>query len=188
MAYDLVIKGGRIVDGSGLPGYLGDVAVQDGRIVALGRVDGSARRTLDADGLVVAPGFIDPHTHLDAQLLWDPLGTSSCWHGVTSVVMGNCGLTLAPGRAADRDALIGSFVRVEGMPREALEAGLEWSWETPAEYAAALERRLGLNAGLLVGHCAVRQAVMGEDGVEREATADGTGGMEGRGGGGRGGG
>src|SRR5438270_11867709 len=115
---DLVLKSGRVCDGSGMPSAIDDVAVRDGRIVDVGRVDGPARRTLDADGLVVAPGFIDPHTHLDAQLLWDPLGTSSCWHGVTSVVMGNCGLTLAPGRAADRDALIGSFVRVAGMPRE----------------------------------------------------------------------
>ncbi len=172
MPYDLLIKGGRIVDGSGLPGFLGDVAVQDGRIAALGRVDGAARRTLDADGLVVAPGFIDPHTHLDAQLFWDPLGTSSCWHGVTSVVIGNCGLTLAPCQAADRDALVGSFVRVEGMSRAALQAGVPWAWETTAEYAAALERRLGLNVGFLVGHCAVRQAVMGEDAVERAARPD----------------
>jgi N-acyl-D-amino-acid deacylase len=172
MAYDLVIKGGRIVDGSGLPGYLGDVAVQDGRIVAVGRVEGSAHRTVDADGLAVAPGFIDPHTHLDAQLLWDPLGTSSCWHGVTSVVVGNCGLTLAPCKAADRDAVIGSFVRVEGMARRALEAGFDWRWETTAEYAATLEQRIGLNVGFLVGHCAVRQAVMGEDSVERAATPD----------------
>ncbi|HEY7068241.1 MAG TPA: amidohydrolase family protein [Chloroflexota bacterium] len=170
MAYDLLIKGGRIVDGSGLPSYLGDVAVQDGRIVAVGRVAGAAERTIDADGLAVAPGFIDPHTHLDAQLLWDPLGTSSCWHGVTSVIMGNCGLTLAPCKAADRDAVIGSFVRVEGMARPALEAGFDWRWETPAQYAQVLGQRLGLNAGFLVGHCAIRQAAMGEDSVERAAT------------------
>jgi N-acyl-D-amino-acid deacylase len=178
MAYDLLIKGGRIVDGSGQPAYLGDVAVQDGRIAAIGRIHEAAHRTLDADGLVVAPGFIDPHTHLDAQLLWDPLGTSSCWHGVTSVVVGNCGLTLAPCKAQDRDALIGSFVRVEGMERRALEAGLTWSWESTAEYAAALEQRLGLNVGFLVGHCAVRQAVMGEDAVERAATPDEVGAMQ----------
>jgi N-acyl-D-amino-acid deacylase len=172
MPYDLLIKGGRIVDGSGLPAYLGDVAVQDGKIVAVGRVDGAAQQVIDADGLAVAPGFIDPHTHLDAQLLWDPLGTSSCWHGVTSVIMGNCGLTLAPCKAADRDAVIGSFVRVEGMARPALEAGFDWRWESPAEYARVLGERLGLNAGFLVGHCAIRQAVMGEDSVERAATAD----------------
>src|ERR671939_1800236 len=116
MPYDLLIKGGRIVDGSGLPGFLGDVAVQDGRIAALGRVDGAARRTLDADGLVVAPGFIDPHTHLDAQLFWDPLGTSSCWHGVTSVVMGNCGLTFAPCKPQDREYLAQMMESVEDIP------------------------------------------------------------------------
>ncbi len=172
MPYDLLIKGGRIVDGSGLPAFRGDVAVQDGRIVAVGRVAGPARRVLDADGLAVAPGFIDPHTHLDAQLLWDPLGTSSCWHGVTSVIIGNCGLTLAPCKAADRDGVVGSFVRVEGMSRRALEAGFEWRWESMAEYAATLEQRLGLNVGFLVGHCAVRQAVMGEASVERAARPD----------------
>src|SRR5437868_10027463 len=133
MAYDLVIKGGRIVDGSGLPGYVGDVAVQDGRIVALGRIDGPARRTLDADGLALAPGFIDPHTHLDAQLLWDPLGTSSCFHGVTSAVIGNCGLSLAPAKPEDREAVIKSFVRVEAISRRVLEEGVQWKWTSTKE-------------------------------------------------------
>src|SRR5918911_2222570 len=128
MPYDLLIKGGRIVDGSGLPGFQGDVAVQDGRIAAVGRVDGAARRTLDADGLVVAPGFIDPHTHLDAQFFWDPLGSSCNEHGVTTVVMGNCGLTLTPCKPADRDLLVGTFVRVEGMPRKVLETSIPWGW------------------------------------------------------------
>src|SRR3954471_7403049 len=112
---DLVIRNGTVVDGTGAPARRADVGVSQGKIALVGECTESARRTINADGLAVAPGFIDPHTHLDAQLLWDPLGTSSCWHGVTSVIMGNCGLTLAPCKAADRDAVIGSFVRVEGM-------------------------------------------------------------------------
>src|SRR6266545_3718037 len=104
--YDLLIKGGRIYDGSGMPSYNGDVAVTGGKIVGIGRLNGGAKRTLNVDGLAVAPGFIDPHTHLDAQLLWDPLGTSSCFHGVTSAIIGNCGLSLAPAKPEDREAVI----------------------------------------------------------------------------------
>src|SRR5206468_3632933 len=123
MEYDLLVRGGRVVDGSGLPGYVADVGVRDGKIVDIGRLKGSAARTIDAAELVVAPGFIDHHTHLDAQILWDPYGTAEPWHGVTSVVMGNCGLTLAPAKESDRENIVKSFVRVEAIPRVALEVG-----------------------------------------------------------------
>jgi N-acyl-D-amino-acid deacylase len=170
--YDLLLKGGRIYDGSGMPSFNGDVAVQNGKVAAIGRLNGGAKRTISVDGLAVAPGFIDPHTHLDAQLLWDPLGTSSCFHGVTSVIVGNCGLSLAPAKAEDRDAVIKSFVRVEAISRRVLEEGVEWKWTSTAEYLNALGARLGINAAALVGHIAVRHYVMGEDAVERPATSE----------------
>lgn len=170
MRYDMLIKGGRIYDGSGLPSYMGDVAVQGGRIVELGRLNGAARRTVSADGLAVAPGFIDFHTHLDAQLLWDPIATSSCWHGITTVIPGNCGLTLAPCRAQDREGILGSFVRVEAMPLQVLRSAVNWEWETFPEYLNRLDGRLGVNVAALVGHCALRQYVMGEEACERAAT------------------
>ncbi|HEX7231811.1 MAG TPA: amidohydrolase family protein [Candidatus Binatia bacterium] len=169
--YDLLLKGGRIYDGSAMPSYYGDVGISGGKIVELGRLNGSAKRTLNIDGLAAAPGFIDPHTHLDAQLFWDPLGTSSCFHGVTSVIVGNCGLSLAPAKPEDRDAVIKSFVRVEAISRRVLEKGIQWKWESTGEYLEALGARLGINAAALVGHIAVRHRVMGEDAVERPATA-----------------
>jgi len=171
MAYDLLIKGGRIYDGSGMPSYMGDIAVRGGRIVEIGRIAGGAGRTIDAGGLAVAPGFIDHHTHMDAQIFWDPYATSEPQHGVTSIVMGNCGLTLAPAKTSDHDALVKSFVRVEAMPRSVLEQGVPWGWHTYGEYLDALEGKLGVNAGGLVGHIAVRQYVMGEESVERAAAA-----------------
>lgn len=168
--YDLILKGGRIYDGSGLPSFIGDVAIRNGRIAEIGRINSSADRVLDLGGLAVAPGIIDFHTHFDAQLWWDPLASSSNEHGVTTVVMGNCGLTLAPCKPESRDALIGTFVRVEAMPRQSLQAGIPWQWTTHGEFLDALERRpLGLNVATLVGHCAVRQYAMGEASVEREA-------------------
>src|SRR5678815_2360885 len=170
--YDLVLKGGRIYDGSGMPSFNGDVAVAGGEIVEIGRITGSAKKTLNVDGLALAPGFIDPHTHLDAQLLWDPLGTSSCFHGVTSVIVGNCGLSLAPAKPEDRDAVIKSFVRVEAISRRVLEEGVDWKWKSTAEYLDAPGTRLGINAAALIGHIAVRHNVMGEDAVERQATAE----------------
>ena len=170
--YDLMLKGGRVYDGSGLPAYNADVAVADGKIVEIGRLNGAAKRTIGVDSLAVAPGFIDPHTHLDAQLLWDPLGTSSCYHGVTSVVIGNCGLSLAPAKTENRDAVIKSFVRVEAISRRVLEEGVQWKWTSTPEYFNALGAKLGINAAALVGHIAVRHYVMGEDAVEREATPD----------------
>jgi N-acyl-D-amino-acid deacylase len=168
--YDLILRGGRIYDGSGLPSFNGDVAIRDGKIAAIGRISESAERVLDVGGLAVAPGIIDFHTHFDAQLWWDPLASSSNEHGVTTVVTGNCGLTLAPCKPESRDALIGTFVRVEAMPRASLQAGIPWQWTTHGEYLDALERQpLGLNVATLVGHCAVRQDAMGEASVEREA-------------------
>ena len=170
--YDLILKGGRIYDGSGMPSFYGDVAIENGKIGAIGRLNGGAKRTLNVDGLAVAPGFIDPHTHLDAQLLWDPLGTSSCFHGVTSVVLGNCGLSLAPAKPENRESVIKSFVRVEAISRRVLEEGIEWKWTSTAEYLSTLGTRLGINAAALIGHIAVRHYVMGEEAVERQATAE----------------
>lgn len=170
MAYDLVIKNGRIVDGSGQPSFQGDVAVQDGRIVEIGKVSAAGRRSIDADGLVVAPGFIDNHTHYDAQVTWDPLCTSSCYHGVTSVVMGHCGLALAPARPADHDALAQMLSRIEAIPIDALRAGIRWDWETIPQYLDVVDRQLGVNAAVMIGHSAVRRWVMGAEASEREAT------------------
>jgi N-acyl-D-aspartate/D-glutamate deacylase len=170
MDYDLLIRRGRIVDGSGLPSYLADVGVKDGKIAEVGKLRGSAARSIDADGLAVAPGFIDHHTHLDAQMLWDPYGTCEPQHGVTTVVMGNCGLTLAPVKAGDEDALVKSFVRVEAIPRFALEEGVRWNWHTFGEYLDNFEGKIGINVGGLVGHIAVRHNAMGEEAVERKAT------------------
>ncbi len=168
--HDLILKGGRIYDGSGLPSFNGDVAIRDGKVAAIGRVSEAAERVIDVAGLAVAPGIIDFHTHFDAQLWWDPLASTSNEHGVTTVVTGNCGLTLAPCKPESRDALIGTFVRVEAMPRASLEAGIPWQWTTHGEYLTALERQpLGLNVATLIGHCAVRQHAMGEASVEREA-------------------
>ena len=168
--YDLIVKGGRIYDGSGMPSFTADLAISNGRIAAIGRINDKAAEILDAGGLAVAPGIIDFHTHFDAQIWWDPLGSSSNEHGVTTVVMGNCGLTLAPCKPESRDALIGTFVRVEGMPRQSLQAGIPWQWRTHGDLLDALScRPLGLNIATLVGHCAVRQYAMGEASVEREA-------------------
>jgi N-acyl-D-aspartate/D-glutamate deacylase len=176
--YDLVIRGGLVVDGTGAPGRRGDVAVQDGRLAAVGAVSGRGAREIDADGLVIAPGFIDPHTHYDAQITWDPLATCSSWHGVTTVVMGNCGFTIAPCREADRDTLMRMLTYVEGMPLEALTGGIRWGWETFAEYLDSIER-IGpwTNVGCFIGHSAIRQYVMGDAAWEREATADEIAGM-----------
>jgi N-acyl-D-amino-acid deacylase len=171
MAYDLVIRGAKVVDGSGMPAYGADVAVQDGRIVEIGRPREGARRVIDADGLVLAPGFIDHHTHLDAHLLWDPVARSSSEHGVTTVITGNCGLSLMPAKPGDESALIGTFVRVEAIPRSILES-VEWRWHSVADYLGALDERLGVNAACMVGHNAIRQYALGEEATEREATLD----------------
>lgn len=168
---DILIRGGTVVDGTGAPARQAGVGIRGGRVVAVDeQVDEQARRTVDAEGLMVAPGFVDPHTHYDAQLFWDPLATPSNVHGVTSVIGGNCGFTLAPLHAQDADYLRRMMAKVEGMPLAALEHGVPWSWETFAEYLAALDGGIGVNAGFLVGHCALRRYVMGPESVEREAT------------------
>lgn len=170
MDYDLLIRSGRVVDGSGLPSYIADLGIKDGKIVDIGRLKGSAARTIDADRLVVSPGFIDHHTHMDGQILWDPFGTCEPQHGVTSIIMGNCGLALAPIKNGDEDAIVKSFVRVEAIPRIALEKGIPWGWKSYGDYLDRLEGKVGINVGGIVGHIAVRQYVMGEESVERKAT------------------
>lgn len=172
MSYDLHFRGGRIVDGSGLPSYIGDIAIKDGKIAEIGRIQASAAKTIDVDGLVVAPGFIDHHTHMDGQIQWDPYATSEPEHGITSIVMGNCGLALAPVKTGDEEDLLKSFVRVEAIPRSVLEQGVRWGWRTYGEYLDRLEGRLGINVGGLVGHIAVRQYVLGDTATERAATAE----------------
>jgi N-acyl-D-aspartate/D-glutamate deacylase len=170
---DYLVKGATIVDGSGDPSYVGDVGVRDGRIAALGDVEEDAVETVDANGLIVTPGFIDNHTHYDAQLFWDPWVTPSNEHGVTTVLGGNCGFTLAPLRPQDADYTRRMMQKVEGMPLEALETGVRWGWETFADYLDAVEEaQLAVNAGFLVGHCAIRRYVMGAEATDREATED----------------
>ena len=166
---DYLIKGGTVVDGTGAPGRVADVGVRDGTIVAVGDIAESAATVLDAAGLVVAPGFVDPHTHYDAQLFWDPTASPSNVHGVTTIVGGNCGFTLAPIKARDADYIRRMMAKVEGMPLAALETGVDWKWETFAEYLTRLEGNLGVNAGFLVGHCALRRYVMGNGSVGNEA-------------------
>jgi N-acyl-D-aspartate/D-glutamate deacylase len=166
--YDLLIKNGLVVDGSGMPGFRGDVAIKDGKIAGIGRLDVAATRTIDAQGRVVAPGFIDNHCHFDAQVTWDPLCTYSPHHGVTTVIFGNCSLGLAPVRPDDHDSLAMMLSRVEAIPMESLAAGVEWGWSTFPEYLDFLDKRLGVNAGVMMGHSAVRRYVMGEQAVERE--------------------
>ena len=170
---DLVIRGGTVVDGSGAKRYRADVGVSGRRIATLGRVSEPARRIIEADGLIVAPGFIDGHTHLDAQVMWDPLGTCSCYHGVTSVVMSNCGFTLAPCKPQDREWYASCLSYVEDIPGAAMAAGIDWTWETFPQYLAAVERRpKALNYAMYVGHSALRMYVMGRRALTDQASAD----------------
>jgi N-acyl-D-aspartate/D-glutamate deacylase len=174
MSLDLVIKNGTIVDGSGIPRYRADIGVKDGRIAEIGRIRAAAERTIEADGLIVAPGFIDGHTHMDAQVNWDPIGSCSCWHGVTSVVMGNCGFALAPCKPADREWYARCLTAVEDIPTEAMLAGIEWNWETFPEYVSNVERLpKAINYGMYIGHSALRMYAMGpRRGLEQTATED----------------
>ncbi len=173
MALDLVIRGGTVVDGSGKPRFGADIGIKDGRIVEIGKVRQSAERTIDADGLIVSPGFIDGHTHMDAQVAWDPLGSCSCWHGVTSVVMSNCGFALAPCKPDDRDWYARCLSAVEDIPTEAMAAGIDWTWETFPEYLATVERLpKAINYGMYIGHSALRMYVMGKRALSEKATED----------------
>ena len=158
---DYVIRGGTVVDGTGGPSRVADIAIEGGKIIAIGVITDSGAMELDAQGLVVAPGIIDPHTHYDAQLFWDPSASPSNLHGVTSIIGGNCGFSLAPINAIDADYIRRMMAKVEGMPLEALENGVPWSWSSFGEYLEALDGKLGVNAGFLVGHCALRRKVMG---------------------------
>ncbi len=175
MKADLIIRRGTVVDGTGAPARRADVAIADDRIVAVeDRIDGRGVREIEAEGRVVTPGFVDVHTHLDAQLGWDPLPTSSCWHGITSVVLGNCGVTFAPVGPGQREFLAEMMESVEDIPRRAILEGLPWDWTTYGDYLGWLDRTpKGLNVGGLVGHCALRVAAMGERSmVEGSGTAD----------------
>lgn len=172
MPYDVLIKGGRIVDGTGKPAYPADLAIEGGRIAALGQVDGPATQIIDASGHVVAPGFIDAHTHYDAQLLWDPTANPSTAHGITTLLTGNCGYTLAPVRRDDQDYLMALFAAAEEIPKKALQLFAPFPWETFADFLDSMEGRVGVNVVCQVGHSAVRRYVMGETALERAATPE----------------
>ena len=171
MAFDTIIKGGRVIDGSGLPVRTADVGIRDGIITDIGRLSG-AKREIKADGLVVMPGIVDAHTHYDPQLSFEPFGTSSCFHGVTSVVAGNCGYSIAPCAKQDHDWLTALFAKVEGMTPSVLREGLPWDWDSFPSFLDTLDKRLGINLAVYIGHSAIRRYVMGEAASERAATAD----------------
>jgi N-acyl-D-amino-acid deacylase len=173
MSYDLIIRGGTIVDGSGLPRYQADVGIEGGRITSIGKVSGSAEEVIDAEGHIVSPGFIDGHTHMDAQVFWDPIGTCSCWHGVTSVVMGNCGFSLAPCAEKNKLLVMRNLERAEDISPKAMEAGIKWSWDSFPQYLDAVDRLpKGINYAAYVGHSALRTYAMGERAFSDEATAE----------------
>ncbi|MBT5139984.1 MAG: amidohydrolase family protein [Acidimicrobiaceae bacterium] len=163
--YDEVMRGGTVIDGTGAAGVIADVAIKDGRIAAIGAIPESGTIETDATGKLVTPGFVDPHTHYDAQLLWDPTASPSSIHGVTTVIGGNCGFTLAPLRPGDDDYLRKMMAKVEGMPLKALELGTDWSWESFGDFLDRLDGQISVNAGFLAGHCAIRRYVMGGEAV-----------------------
>ena len=175
MSFDLKIAGGTIVDGTGKPGFLGDIGIKDGKIVAIGKADGPATKTIDATGKIVSPGFVDVHTHYDAQILWDRMLSISPWHGVTTTVIGNCGFGVAPTRAAHRKLILQTLEKVEGMSLDALQEGLgeAWPFETFPEYLDTVEKRgSAINVAALFGHTPLRMYVMGEESTERASTPD----------------
>ena len=170
--YDLVIRNGRVVDGSGMPAYNADIALSGNRIVKIGRIAEKGRKEIDAEGKVVSPGFIDPHTHFDAQLLWDGYAKPALSHGVTTIVPGNCSLSLAPLRAEFRTKLVGMFNQIEEMPLKAFKEGVVWDWETFSEYITRIRKGLAINVAPLVGHSVIRLLVMGAAAMERTATPE----------------
>jgi N-acyl-D-amino-acid deacylase len=171
MPHEIVVKGGTIVDGTGAEPFAGDLAIDDGRISAIGADAGGGRQVIDAAGMIVSPGFVDIHTHLDAQIGWDPDLTPVSWHGVTTALLGNCGVTFAPCKPTDRELLAGMMETVEDIPRNAILTGLPWTWEDYGGYLDAVEQlKPGINVAGLVGHCAVRFYVMGERAVEEQST------------------
>ena len=173
--HDLLIRNGTVVDGTGRPSFVADVAVEGDRIVEVGNLGAGypAWRSIDAEGRIVTPGFIDPHTHLDAQLFWDSLASPCCWHGITTVVVGNCGVTFAPVRPGDEERLARTLESVEEIPVESILAGVPFGWTTYGGYLDALAARpLGLNAAGLVGHAALRQHAMGDHSVEEDRAPD----------------
>jgi N-acyl-D-aspartate/D-glutamate deacylase len=173
MSLDLLIRNGTVIDGSGRARFQADVGIAGGKITEVGRIRDGAKRTIDAYGLIVAPGFIDGHTHMDAQVAWDPLGSCSCWHGVTSVIMGNCGFALAPCKPAAREWYARCLTAVEDIPTEAMLDGIDWTWETFPEYLATVERLpKALNYGMYIGHSALRMYVMGERALSEHANAE----------------
>lgn len=173
MSYDLIIRNGTVIDGSGMPRFRADVGVVDGKIAKVGKIRESAAREIDAEGHFVTPGFIDGHTHLDAQICWDSMAGSDPWHGVTTVMMGNCSFSIAPCKEEDKDLVFRSLERSEDVPRTALLAGVDWQWESFSDYLDALDRRpKGVNFASLVGHSALRTYIMGERAFEEEATAE----------------
>ena len=171
MAYDLLITNGKIIDGSGAPSFHGDVGVKNGKIVGTGKLSGPATRVIDADGLVISPGFVDNHCHYDAQVTWDPLCSFSCYHGATTVIVGNCSLGLAPVKPGTEERLAEFLSYVEAIPMDVLRT-VDFSWETVSQYMDTLDQRLGVNLGNLIGHSAVRYYVMGDECQGRAATAD----------------
>ncbi len=173
MALDLIIRDAIVIDGSGAPRFGADVGVADGKIAAIGKIGGAATQTIHAQGAVLAPGFIDGHTHMDAQVFWDSLGTCSCWHGVTSVVMGNCGFTLAPCRESEKHLVMRNLERAEDISPEAMAAGIRWSWEDFPQYLDAVERLpKGINYAAYIGHSALRTYIMGERAFSEQANSD----------------